>query len=578
MLKAKESFVRGAAVLAVFGILGKLMGSVFRIPLTNIIGAEGMANYQVAYPVYALLIVVSTAGIPAAISRMVAERVSTGDLRGARRVFSVAFAALAVIGVFSSVLLIFASGLLANAVKMPSSSLSLIMISPAILFVSLLSAYRGYFQGLQMMTPTAVTQLVEQTAKLCAGLFLSWLWSPKGAEYGAAGALLGVALSELCALAVIIFIYRSKKKYLDSLCARSTNTRAAATRSILRDLAAIALPVTIGGCLMPAVGFADTLIVTNVMAAVDYSAYNPLSAGASFGVLTGSVNPLINMPAVISLALCTSLVPAVSEARAMKDYASLSRRSAFGLRLSLIIGFPCAAGFFTLASPVVSLLYSGGLTPDELSVAADLLRTLSAGVLFLTMLQTMTGILQGAGHQIIPLLSLCAGAAVKVFLSVILIKVPALNISGAAFGTVACYAAASAVNAAAVIKYAKPSIKIISGCAAPALSAAVMGIFAYFLYAALSPLGNTAAALISIAGAILVYAVMLLITGTIKKEDTELLPGGIMIQKLMCGLKLWEGSYADYDSGFRSGRPGGRKAYKRRGDGRKSCASGGGTK
>jgi len=538
MSATKENFIRGAAVLAVFGLIGKMLGSVFRIPLTNIIGAQGMANYQVAYPVYALLIVVSASGLPAAVSRMVSERVSTGDWRGARKVFRVSLVSLAIIGAVSSVLLFSAASPIARAVKMPSASVSLMAISPALLFVSLLSAYRGYFQGLQMMTPTAVTQLVEQAVKLGAGLLFAFLWSKNGVEYGAAGALLGVALSECCALAVIMGVYRKKKRELVSLCARSANKRPVSTREILSDLAAIALPVTIGGCLMPAVGFADTLIVTNAMASVDYSAYNPLSAGASFGVLTGSVNPLINMPAVISLALCTSLVPAVSEARATRDYAALSRRSAFGLRLSVLIGLPCMAGMFVLAGPIVSLLYSAGLTPDELAVAEGLLRILSAGVLFLTVLQTMTGILQGAGHQFIPLFSLCAGAAVKVLLSVVLIRVPALNISGAAIGTSACYVVACALNTAAVIKYAKPRIRFFSGLAAPSLSAAVMGVFASFLYDALSRFGNTAAALISIAGAVLVYAAMLLITGSIKKEDMELLPGGIIVQKLMRGIRL----------------------------------------
>jgi stage V sporulation protein B len=541
MSKNNETFVKGAAILAVFGLLGKLLGSIFRIPLTNIIGAEGMANYQIAYPVYALLIVISTSGLPAAISRMVAERVSVGDHRGAHKVFTTAFAILALLGTASAVLLFAVSGQIAAAVKMPSASLSLVMISPALLLVSLLSAYRGYFQGLQIMTPTAITQFVEQAVKLAAGLFLAYLWAPGGVEYGAAGALLGVSLSEACALIVIIVLYRRKSKNMLNFRLNTRNTQYSSGRSILRDLAAIALPVTLGGCLMPAVGFADTLIVTNAMAAVDYSSYNPLSAGASFGVLTGSVNPLINMPAVLSLALCMSLVPAISEARANGNISALRRRSAFGFKLSMLIGLPCAAGMYALARPVISLLYSGGLSADELAVGADLLRILSLGVLFLTVLQTLTGILQGAGHQIIPLISLGIGAAVKVVLSIVLIKIPSLNISGAAIGTVACYGVAAVINTAAVIKHIKPGIKTISGLLAPAASAAVMAAFVYFLCKLLSPVvGSTAATLLSIAGAIIIYSVLLLVTGSLKKEDMDLIPGGIIVKRFMYRIKLWE--------------------------------------
>lgn len=541
MSKVKEGFIRGAAILAVFGLLGKLLGSIFRIPLTNIIGAEGMANYQVAYPVYALLVVISTAGIPTAISRMVSERVSLGNYRSAHKVFRTAFILLAVIGAALTAILIAASGPIARAVKIPSAYLSLVMISPSLFFVSLLSAYRGYFQGLQLMTPTALTQFVEQAAKLAAGLFFAYLWSGRGVAYGAAGALLGVTLSEVCALILIIVLYRRKKKELTEKRLWSIDFPYRHTRSIIYDLAAIALPITFGGCLMPAVGFADTLIVTNTMAAVDYSQYNPLSAGASFGVLTGSVNPLINMPAVLSLALCMSLVPAISEARAQKNSSMVSRRSALGFKLSMLIGLPCAVGLYILARPIITLLYAGGLTPEEINVGADLLRILSIGVLFLTMLQTMTGILQGAGHQCIPLITLGIGAAVKVILSLLLIRIPSLNISGAAIGTAACYGVAAVLNVAAVVKYTKPDIKLVSGVLAPALSTAVMGVFIYFLYGSLfSSLGNAVSALLSIAGAIIIYVVLLFITGSLKKDDMVLIPGGIIISRFMSRIKFWE--------------------------------------
>ncbi|MDD5017940.1 MAG: polysaccharide biosynthesis protein [Eubacteriales bacterium] len=553
MSKGQKSFVKGAAILGAAGLVVKLIGAIFRIPLTNIIGWEGMANYQVAYPLYAALVVISTAGLPAAISRMVSERVTVGDFKGAHKVFQTAFKVLLIIGIVSTIILLSISGLIANATGIPSAKLSLMMIAPALLFVALLSAYRGYFQGLQEMVPTAATQIIEQIVKLGAGLYLASLWIDKGVEYGAAGALLGVSISEICALVLVIGLYNRKKKDLKEN-RRKHGSRALLSpdKSTAKELLRIAVPITLGACIMPIVGLLDTLIVTNTMATINYSAYNLLSPIDSFGVLTGSVNPLINMPAVLSLALCMSLVPAISEAKTRKDAASVGTRSAMGFKLAILIGLPCAVGMYLLAQPIITLLYSsrlssGGLSAEEIAVikeglriGAELLRTLSIGVLFLTMLQTMTGILQGAGKQHIPLINLGIGAVVKVVLSIALIRIPSLNINGAAIGTAACYGIAALLNIAAVIKYTKPNIKAGSGLLMPVISTAVMGAAVYFIYnAASASLGNTKSTLICIAAAIIIYVLMLFITGSLQKEDMAFIPGGGKVTRLMNKLRFW---------------------------------------
>ncbi len=541
MSNGQKSFVKGAAILGVAGLIVKFIGAIFRIPLTNIIGADGMANYQVAYPIYAALVVISTAGLPAAISKLVSERVTLGDYRGAHKIFQSAFKLLLIIGVASTIVMLALSGLLANAAQIPSAKLSLLLIAPSLFFVSVLSAYRGYFQGLQMMSPTAITQLIEQIVKLGAGLYFAWLWYPKGVEYGAAGALLGVSISEIFALAVIIFLYNRRKKQIKKKRRQSGSITFQSNRSTVKDLLYTAIPITLGACLMPIVNFLDTLIVTNTMASIDYSAFNPLSPKTSFGVLTGSVNPLINMPAVLSLALCMSLIPAISEARAQKSQLMVSSRSAMGFKLSILIGLPCAIGMFLLAGPILTLLYSSGLEPDEILVGTQLLKTLSIGVLFLTLLQTMTGVLQGAGHPTIPLVNLAIGAVVKVVISIVLIRIPSININGAALGTAACYGIAAILNLIYVIKITKPSIKPLSGVIMPLLSTAVMGALVYFMYNSISTsLGKTKATLLCLVAAVIVYVVMLFLTRSISKEDMEFIPGGGRITRLMNKLGFWE--------------------------------------
>lgn len=302
----------------------------------------------------------------------------------------------------------------------------------------------------------------------------------------------------------------------------------------------IALPITIAACIMPLIMSLDSLIINNVLPNVDYSAYNPLTAKESFGLLTGAVNSLVNMPAVLSIALCMSLVPAISEAKAKKDKLAVSRRSTMGFKLAVLVGVPSAVGMFLLAKPILTFLYSS-LSDAALTQGAELLQIMSLAVLFLTLLQTLSGILQGAGKPFIPLISLLAGAIVKVVLSIILIKIPSLNIKGAAIGTAACYAIAAILNLIAVIKVTKPKIKVVSDVVMPIISTATMGVLVYYMYGSLGPaLGNTKATLLCLLGGVLVYVVMLFVTGAAKKEDMTFIPGGNIITRFMNKLGFWE--------------------------------------
>lgn len=521
MSKRQKSFVAGAAILGGIGLIVKIIGAVFRIPLGNIVGSVGMANYQVAYPIYATLVVISTAGLPTAISRMVSERVAVGDYKGAHKVFMTAFKVLVVIGVVTTGVMLLVSKTVAASVKVPEAWISLMMIAPALLFVSILSAYRGYFQGLQMMMPTAVSQLIEQVVKLVAGLWLANLLLPYGVEWGAAGALIGVTVSEIAAVLFVMLVYQWKRRELKEKREAVFDAEHRAKRPIMKDLLIIALPIALGGCIMPAIGAIDMAIVTNSLISIGYT---PEAAKASFGILTGFVNPLINMPAVLSLALCMSLVPAISAARVQKDQVLVSKRSAMGLKLSLLVGMPSAVGMYMLAGPIMKLLYHNGLTADEMVVGVQLLQTLAIGVFFLTLVQTMTGILQGAGHQFWPLLNLLIGGIIKVALSLWLI--PKIGVQGAAIGTMACYGIAALLNAVFLIYFTRPKVRALSDLLMPLLATAAMGLTAYLLYnRLLESMGNTLACIITIAAAGVVYLGVLLLTGGLRLSDLKEMSG-----------------------------------------------------
>ena len=230
---------------------------------------------------------------------------------------------------------------------------SILAISPSLVIVTLLSSFRGYFQGMQHMTPTALSQIVEQLGKLILGLWFASMYISKGPEYGAAAAVAGVTLSEGAALALVMGMYRRKKKEILRSVRQSAQPRLRVSgRSILSRLVLISFPVTIGSSIMPLIGVADSLIVVNRLVQIGF---NEEQAKSLYGLLTGGANPLINFPAVLTIAMAMSLVPAISESYANKDYRGIVQKTEVGVRLTLLLGLPAAAGMAILARPICAL-------------------------------------------------------------------------------------------------------------------------------------------------------------------------------------------------------------------------------
>ncbi|MDP2892339.1 MAG: polysaccharide biosynthesis protein [Bacillota bacterium] len=562
----KKSFVKGAIILGIAGIICKIIGAVYRIPLANIIGERGMAHYQVAYPIYTLLLVVSSAGLPIAISKMVAEKIAVGDHFGAHRIYRVSAWLLAIVGVLTSVAMMIFAVPIAKAVGLETAWLAILAIGPSLLIVSLISAFRGYFQGMQVMTPTAVSQIIEQVGKLAIGFPLAlaffaigiagpWGFLPEGvqntaqnlanygqAQFGAAGALLGVTGSELFALLLLFGIYLVARPRLKRRIMASVKLKKEKTFGIVGRIAKIAIPVTIGASIMPLVQLIDTAMVMNLVK--DMPAIGSYS-DQMFGVLTGFINPLINVPAVLTIALMMALVPAISSSMVEKDMLAIRNKASTGLKLTMIIGFPCAAGFYLLSRPILELLYgrlNNTLLPTgtAMDLATQLLQVLAIGIFFLSIVQTMTGVLQGIGRVVIPVINLLIGAAVKVVLTLVLVGDPAINIVGAAYSTIACYAVAAILNIIFVIKQTRLRFRVLDFIIKPALAAAGMGALVYFGQKLLEgPVGAKVSTVIAIVAGAIVYFMLILLFGALKPEDMAFMPGGAKLSRLMNKIGIW---------------------------------------
>lgn len=535
----KRSFVNGAAILAIAGLIVKFIGAVYRIPLNNIVGADGMSYYDIVYRYYTWLLVISSSGLPTAISKLVSEHVTLGDYRGARAVFSTAMRLLIGIGVVTALFMFLGADLLAGisypadaAVEIANQALSFRALAPSLLFVSVMCAYRGYLQGMQLMGGTAISQVVEQVGKLAVGLTLAWALLQQGPQYAAMGALIGVSVSEFLALVVIYIFYRRRKRLFDMQLARAPKLAQGSTFSgIAKKILAIAVPVTIGASVMPLTGIIDSAMTINLLEGIGY----PLDvARTTYSLLYSYVTPIINMPAVLTVALAMSLVPAISGYMAKKDFKQVRNASRTGLKLALIIGTPCAVGMFVLAKPILSMLYSASLDDAQLTVAAELMQTACIGVVFLSLVQTLTGVIQGIGKPMVPVFNLLFGGVLKVIALIVLMNIPEINIQGAAVSTVVCYAAAGILDVVYLLRKTDLKLNFFDVFGKPILSSAAMGFAVHYLYSVLAAAewNNIIATLLSVLAGVIVYVLLVLLLKMFSPDDLAFLPGGGRLRRM----------------------------------------------
>jgi len=526
----KRSFVKGAAILGIAGILVKIIGAVYRIPLGNLLGVDGMEYYAVVYPYYSALLMISSAGLPTAISKLVAERCSLGDFAGAKNIFRVARRLLLIIGIVTTLLMYFCAPFLAKGAMLEGAELGYQALAPALFFVSIMCAYRGYLQGLQRMTGTALSQVVEQVGKLAIGLLLAAQWLDKGPQYAAMGALLGVSASELLAL-VVVMVFHFKRGGITEKddgpqLPRDGSFVPARKGSVMGNLLAVAIPVTIGAMIMPITGILDVSMIKSTLMDIGFSGE---SAGAAFTILRSYVTPIANMPSILTTALAMSLVPAISQAVARRDKKKTHAVAYTGTKLAIILSLPCAVGLYVLGEPVIGMLYSV-LEGEELALAGDLMRTAAVGVFFLGLVQTMTGIIQGLGKQNVPVINLILGGILKVITMLVLMRIPSVNIQGAAVSTVVCYGVAAVLDMVFMVRYVGLKIRWWDMLGKPLAASLVMGVVVWLIREVMGD--GSLATLVAVLVGVMVYAVLAVVLRMLGKEELRFMPGGRRLAKL----------------------------------------------
>lgn len=521
---SSKAFIKGATILAVTGLVARFIGALFRIVLAAILGDEGIGLYMYAYPVYSTLLVISTAGIPVALSKLMAEKIALNDFREAQRIFKLAFFILTITGLVITMVLLLGAELFAEyIVKDMQAVLPLMAIAPAIFFVTVMASLRGFFQGQQNMMPTASSQLLEQLVRVGFSIILVILLLPVGLEYAAAGATSGAAAGGLGGLVFLSIFYLRKRKELFRQAEKQEKHTPDSFFRIIASIFRLAIPVTIGGLVIPLISLIDLAVVPRQLHAAGFDLE---TARALYGQLTGMAGPIVYFPNVIALALSISLVPAISEAYALQDRLLIQNRASIAIKLTVLFSLPSAAGLFLLAEPITLLLYNN-------AAAGYSLAYMSWSVVPLCLYVATTGLLQGMGRPITPALNMIYGGIVKTLFAWFLTAIPELNVGGAALASVIGIGVAAVLNLYHVYRFTGWRANMRDLLLLPGAALLVMSVFVYTTFSVVTGYAepfisagrlNAVAVLLSIMVGILVYAVALLLSGGLNREEVSMLP------------------------------------------------------
>ena len=548
MAKTKgQNYMHGAAILTVGVIIMKILGFFYKIPLGNILGDEGYSMFMGAYSIYYIFFTLATAGLPVALSRLVAEADANGRARQEEKTFRVALLTFTVIGlVFALIMFCFPQWLAASYLENPDAAPSVRAMAPAILLVCIVSAYRGYCQGNGNMLPTTVDEVLEVFFKVVSGLVIAVLvlraykGSPLALPMGSAGAIFGVSIGSAVSLGYMI-VY--KHRHYSVLSAPYTggidpndipgdDDLVDPAMKIVRDILTIGIPIATGACIMALLNSVDSKLCMNRLQSA--AGFNYQQAKVLYGVY-GKAQTLFNLPAAFITPLTISIVPAISGALAKGDRKTAGTVSEDSMRISAFLAIPMGVGLAVLAKPIMDVLY-----PGSHLAGAGLLRVMGAASFFVCLVLMENAILQASGREKLTMVTLITGGVIKIIINWFLVARRDINIYGAPVGTLCSYCAMAAMDYVFMCRTLDRRPRLLRVFSGPVAASALMGLTAWGIYglclrvlAGHQRIGMLIAMCAAILAAVIVYLTAAIVLRAVTKEDMKLIPGGEKIARIL---------------------------------------------
>lgn len=554
MSQKKQGFVYGALILMLSNIIVKIVGALFKIPLANVIGDTAMGYFGTAYSVYSMFFLISTAGLPVAISRMIAAAKARGQNREVEKIYRMSLWIFMVIGIIGTAILFFFADLIASFPKEPEVAVCLRTISPIMFFICVASCIRGYFQGRQNMTPTAVSQVVEVMGNLGIGLTLGFWANKKGyapaqvAAFVLAGVTAGVVLSALyLAFAKSVARRDEETGLLENEAVRSG-------RALAGELIRIAIPITLASSVLSLTSVIDSMVAVKRlkdagvgMGFVSSGTIKEAEVAISiYGAYTAKAVTLFNMPPTIIYPFAISILPAISASFATGNQEGLKKTMDFTFRIVSVICLPLAVGMGVMSRQIIDLLFSNKAlfetatgTVTSNAVSATMLTILSVAILFSGLISVSGAMLQAYGHEQKSIISTSLGVLFKLITAYLFIGIPAIGAYGIPLSTLTCYLIMFGFNMFFLMKYVGYRLSIKNILLRPLIAAALCGASAMGSFLLLDLfLPAKIATILAILAAAVVYVVSLFLLKGFRKDDVLQLPKGEFILKILVKLHL----------------------------------------
>lgn len=542
MKEKKNSFMGNVLMLMISQVVIRLLGLIYKLIITNLEGFGDVGNgyYSAGYQIYTVLLLISSQGIPNALSRLVSEKIAIGEYKSAHRIFKIAFILFGVIGGVCSALLFLSSDFIAsNILNVPDVKYVLRVLSPAIFFVSISAVIRGYFAGMGTMKVTSMSQTLEQFFNCL--LSITFVYATIGREpyIMAAAGNLSTTVAILISFTYLVMYYKLRnKKYADKYKNIDQKEKVKPAKSIAKTILMYSIPMTIGSVITAISTMIDTATVSNCTQIAYKTILGSKEAleqmAMKFAGILSKVDTLTNLPIAINLAFSSALVPAISAALARKNREEASKKISFSVTASILIILPCAIGFIVLADPILRMLYPNA------SDGAHILQIASITMIFIAINQTLNGALFGLNKLYIPAIATTIGSVIKFVLNMILIRNPNINIYGAAISSLICQFISFFITWRVTKKEINLKLDFKKNIFKPIIAGAVMGIAILVIYNLLkASINNVILTLFAIIIGAVIYVLAIAYVKVLEKDEILSLPMGDKAYKILKKLKIY---------------------------------------
>lgn len=528
----RNSFLMQGSILAAASIIVRLIGLFYRVPMTNILGDEGIGNYSVAFEIYNIGLLLSSYSLPLALSKLVSAKIVKKEYKNAQKTFWAAMYLAVGVGLFMSLIIYFGADLIGTFMGYPRSSIALRVLAPTIFVFSITGVLRGYFQGRNTMIPTSISQIVEQIINAIVSIAAPWylmhkLSSTKDkAAYAAAGGTFGTFMGVLTALIFLIFVYMAYRPRLRRQIRKDKSREQEDYGEIYGALIATIIPVVLSQTVYQISGLIDSALLGKLSEA---QGLKNTEIDALWGIYSGKYRLLTNVPVAIASALGTSMVPSIMTSRVEGKRREVKYKVKTNIKFNMLIAIPAAVGMGVLASPILQLLLR-----DSRPLTAQLLQIGSVAVIFFALSTITNAVLQGIDLMKLSVIHSAVSLVLHIILVYVLLKFFHMGVYGLVIGNVTFALVVCILNWRAVGKRLHYRQEVATTFLMPLLCSGIMGVAAYFIYKAIYALtsSNLFGVLITMVFAVMIYGVLLLVLRVVDREELKDMPMGMRLVRL----------------------------------------------